>query len=79
MTFTSEQAEQIKQQLTAQIENSQLENKEQIKEHLKGLNEEQLEDFLKQNNIQFQDGQLQQPGQSGQSGSLSSTTIIIVV
>ena len=67
MTFTSEQAEQIKQQLTAQIENSQLENKEQIKEHLKGLNEEQLEEFLKQNNLQFQDGQLQQLGQSGQS------------
>ena len=75
MTFTSEQAEQIKQQLTAQIENSQLENKEQIKEHLKGLNEEQLEEFLKQNNLQFQDGQLQQSGQAGQSAQENQESV----
>jgi len=68
MTFTPEQAAQIKEQLTAQIEGSQMENKEQVKEHLQGLNEEQLEEFLKQNNIQYQDGQLQQgaPGEQGQ-------------
>jgi histidine triad (HIT) family protein len=60
MVFTPEQAGQVKEQLIAQIENSQMENKDQVKEHLKNLNEEQLEDFLKQNNLQFQDGQLQQ-------------------
>ena len=63
MTFTSEQAEQIKQQLIAQIESSQMENKDQIKSSIQGFDEQQLEDFLKQNNIQFQDGQLQQSTQ----------------
>ena len=60
MTFTPEQAEKIKTQLIAQIENSQIENKEQIKEHIESLDEKQLEGFLKQNNLQFQEGQLQQ-------------------
>jgi len=57
---SSEQSEQIKEQLIAQIENSKLENKEQIKEYLKKLNEEQLKEFLAQNNLEFTKGQLRQ-------------------
>ena len=64
MVLTQEQTEQIRTQLIAQIENSQMENKEQIKEQLQNFNEEQLEQFLKQNNIQFNDGQLQQEAQT---------------
>ncbi len=52
MPISKEQAEEIKKQLLTQIESSQLENKEQVKEHIKNLNEEQLEEFLKQNKIQ---------------------------
>jgi diadenosine tetraphosphate (Ap4A) HIT family hydrolase len=60
MAFTPEQAGQIKEQLIAQIDNSEMQNKEQVKEHLKNLNEEQLEQFLNQNNIELKQGQLQQ-------------------
>jgi histidine triad (HIT) family protein len=66
MVFTSEETEQIKEQLITQIEGSQMENKDQVKEHLKNLDGEQLEGFLKQNNLQFQDGQLQQGDSSDQ-------------
>ena len=52
MSIEKEQAEEIKKQLLTQIESSQLENKEQIKGYIKELNEEQLEEFLKQNKIQ---------------------------
>ncbi len=51
MALTKEQAENIKQQLVSQIENSQMENKEQIKQQLLSLDEQGLEQFLKQNNI----------------------------
>ena len=65
MPFTKEQANQIKQQLLAQVENLPNENKEQIKKHISQLNEIQLEEFLKQNNIQFQGGELAQAETSG--------------
>lgn len=52
MPIEKEQAEEIKKQLLTQIENSQLENKEQIKGYVTNLDEEQLEEFLKQNKIQ---------------------------
>ena len=55
MKFTQEEAEEIKKQLLTQAENLPNENKEQIKQHIESLNEEQLEDFLKQNNIQTSD------------------------
>lgn len=54
MPIEKEQSEQIKKQLLTQIENSQLENKEQIKEYIQKLNPEQLKEFLKQNKIQPQ-------------------------
>ncbi len=53
MAISPEQADEIKKQLLHQIESSQLENKEQIKEHIQNLDEEQLEGFLKQNKIQL--------------------------
>lgn len=55
MTLTKEQASEIKKQLLIQIENLPQENKEQIKQSIIQLNEEQLERFLKQNNIQLQE------------------------
>ena len=57
MAITPEQSKEIKKQLLSQIETSQIENKDQIKEHLKKLNEEQLEEFLKQNKIQLGEDQ----------------------
>jgi len=69
MAFTSEQSQEIKKQLLAQVENLPQENKEQIKEQIKKLNGEQLESFLKQNKIKISEsGQLQQEGQEGQEG-----------
>ncbi len=61
MPLTKEQSEEIKKQLLLQVEKLPQENKEQIRQHISQLNEEQLEEFLKQNKIQ-----LQQPGQAQQ-------------
>lgn len=52
MPFTSEQIEELKKQLAEQVDKSPNENKEEIKEYIKNLNENQLEEFLKQNKIQ---------------------------
>ena len=49
MAFSQEQAEEIKKQLLEQVEKLPNENKDQIKKHIETLNEQQLEDFLKQN------------------------------
>lgn len=51
MTLTSERAEEIKKQLIEQVDKLPNENKDQIKEHIESLDEEGLEEFLKQNNI----------------------------
>ena len=63
MTLTKEQAEDVKKQLLAQVENLPQENKEQIKQQISQLNEEQLEAFLDQNKIQVEQGQIK--GQEG--------------
>jgi histidine triad (HIT) family protein len=61
MVLTSEQIEEIKQQLIAQTEKLPQENKEEIKQHILDLNEQQLKEFLKQNKIKITDsGQLEQ-------------------
>lgn len=61
MALTSEQIEGIKDQLIAQIEKLPQENKEEIKQHILDLDEQQLNEFLKQNKIKITDsGQLQQ-------------------
>jgi len=64
MTFTKEQAEQIKKQLLTQVEQLQTENKEEIKTHIKSLDEAGLEEFLKQNNIQMSDSPEQSTNQA---------------
>lgn len=62
MVINPEQTDEIKKQLLQQIESSQLENKEQIKEYIKNLDEEQLEEFLKQNKIQLsEDSKIETP------------------
>lgn len=63
MALTSEQAEQIKEQLIKQVDNLPQENKEEIKQQILGLDEQQLEEFLKQNKIKISEsGELQQEG-----------------
>jgi len=46
-----EQIPQIKQQLIAQLENTNLPNKEEIKKNIEAMNENQLEEFLIQNKL----------------------------
>ena len=46
-----EQIENIKSQLISQLENSESENKEQVKKSIQMMNSEQLEQFLIQNNL----------------------------
>ncbi len=67
MTFTQEQAEQIKKQLLQQVEQLPKENKEQIKEHIKKLDKQGLEEFLKQNKIQLSDSDSQEPKLTSQT------------
>ena len=75
MVLTKEQSKHIKKQLLAQIENTQVENKQAIKKQIISLNETQLEQFLKENKIQIsKSGQLQQEGQTKQSTQESQTT-----
>ena len=51
MALTKEQADEIKKQLLVQVDKLPQENKEEIKQQILGLNEEQLEEFLKQNKV----------------------------
>ena len=53
MPFTSEQSEEIRKQLLEKIDKLPNENKEETKEYIEKLDEEQLEEFLKQNKIQI--------------------------
>jgi len=55
MPFTNEQSEEIKKQLLTQVANLPNENKDQIIQHIQSLDEQQLEEFLKQNKIQISD------------------------
>ena len=52
-----EQSEEIKKQLLEQVDNLPNENKEQIKEYIKGLDEKGLEEFLKKNKIKIADSE----------------------
>lgn len=49
--LSQEQTEQIKQQLIAQLEGTNLSNKEEVKESIIRMNSEQLEEFLKQDKL----------------------------
>lgn len=53
------QLEQIKTQLFSQLDQSNLPNKEEIKNSMKSMNEEQLEEFLIQNKLIKQEGEEQ--------------------
>jgi len=57
MALSKQQAEEIKGQLLKQVENLPEENREQLKNHIISLNEEGVEEFLKQNNIKRQESQ----------------------
>jgi len=59
MPLTPEQTQQIKQQLLKQLENFPEDKRDQIKEQITSMNEQQIEEFLKQNKIMSQ--QEQQP------------------
>ena len=49
--LTEEQIQKIKSQLLSQLENSSVENKEEIKKSIQSMNSEQLESFLEQNKL----------------------------
>jgi histidine triad (HIT) family protein len=51
MALTDEQADALKEQLISQIKGSNIENKEKFIEQITGLDNNTLEDFLRQNNI----------------------------
>jgi histidine triad (HIT) family protein len=53
MPISPEQALEIKKQLLAQISKLPQENREKLKEYIEKLNEQQLEEFLKQNQMQM--------------------------
>jgi histidine triad (HIT) family protein len=59
MPISKEQAQQLKKQLLQQVDQLPQENKEQIKEYIKDLDEAGLEEFLKQNKIKYQEGDVQ--------------------
>jgi len=60
MALNNEETEKIKKQLLAQVEASNMPNKEQVKQYVNSLDGPGLEDFLKKNNIEIQEGQLAQ-------------------
>jgi len=69
MTLSKEQAKEIKKQLLEQVEKMPNENKNQIKQHIESLDEQGLEDFLKQNNIEITDaGEIAQGGEGEAKG-----------
>ncbi|MEM0465442.1 MAG: HIT domain-containing protein [Candidatus Pacearchaeota archaeon] len=66
MSFTKEQIDDIKQQLISYVDKLDNPNKEQIKKYIENLNEQELEEFLKKNNISVseKDGLLEQEKQN---------------
>lgn len=51
MTLTQTESVEIKKQILEQLEKTEIENKADIKEYISNLNEEQLEEFIKNNKI----------------------------
>jgi len=68
MVFSSEQAEEVKKQLLIEVDKLPNENKEQIKEYIKKLDEKGLEDFLKKNKIQYTETGITQEPAEGEEG-----------
>lgn len=73
MTFTKEIAEEVKKQLLIEIDKLPNENKEQIKEYVKQLDEAGLEDFLKKNKIQYSESGISQAEDAGETSENSSS------
>ncbi len=65
MTFTPEKAEEIKKQLLIEVDKLPNENKEQIKEYIKNLDETGLEEFLKKNKIHYTEEGISQESTEG--------------
>ena len=57
MTLTAEQTEEIKERLLKQLENFSPDNREQIKEQVNTMTPNQLDDFIKQNQLTHLGGQ----------------------
>lgn len=68
MVFSSEQAEEVKKQLLVEVDKLPNENKEQIKEYIKKLDEKGLEEFLKKNKIQYTETGISQEPSEGEEG-----------
>ncbi len=66
MEFTPETAEEIKKQLLIEIDKLPNENKEQIKEYVKNLDEQGLEEFLKKNKIKYSQSGISQESAEGE-------------
>lgn len=60
MTITQEQSSEIKKQIISQVKQMPNDNSQAVIEHINNLDEEGLEEFLKQNNIEFSEGKLKQ-------------------
>jgi len=68
MPINDEQAKTIKEQILKQVEQLPEDKREQIKQYILGLNNEQLEEFLKKNaEAQKASGNSQEPGQEQES------------
>ncbi len=73
MPFTPEQAEEVKKQLLIEVDKLPNENKEEIKEYIKNLDENGLEEFLKKNKIKYSEtGISQEPREAGEGASKES-------
>lgn len=61
MPITDDQAKSIKQQLLKQVETFPEDKREEIKEYIQGLNNQQLEEFLIKNKLMKEDGSFENP------------------
>lgn len=78
MPITDEQAKFIKEQILKQIENLPADKRDQIKDYILSMNNEQLEEFLKQNNAQIRSDDTNQPEQSPQYQDSKKSTECIM-
>tara|TARA_Y100000310_G_C20503186_1_gene725052 strand:+ start:167 stop:829 length:663 start_codon:yes stop_codon:yes gene_type:complete len=75
MPFTKEQSKEIKKQIIAQVEKMPGDNNKVLVAQIEKLDDPGLEAFLKQNNIEFKDGQLTQSGAPSEEQQLPDTPI----
>jgi len=75
MVLSKEQATEIKKQILGQVENSSMENKEEIIKSINEMDERELEGFLKANNIPVSGVDSSDGSESGGASSSSSECI----